>query len=69
SVFPPSILQQFSHKRKHTLRGNATARAARACPSPLKNKKTIAKTLNFQGIFIGSFSYSFLSSFSPSVTY
>ena len=28
---------QLAPKIQHTLRGNATARAARACPSPLKN--------------------------------
>lgn len=30
---------QLTPASQHTLRGNATARAARACPSPLKNLK------------------------------
>lgn len=60
---PDGGLHQAGVASQHTLRGNATARAARACPSPLKilknaqicAKKAVLLQVVFSSFFVITF--------------
>lgn len=57
------MVEEFWEKGKERVRGKGRGGGGRGCGWGVKNKKSIGKRVNFEGIFMGSFWYSFLCSF------